>query len=121
MKPMFTKTYPFTSDQLPAHPFDLAADVVDDVAGFQVLRQYVPCVGLDLELARQRFLFVHLERLFERKACRPERTAQIVEEYRHVEVCAPFARTWVRFVRRERVFEIEDLSYLSVFLFHCLR
>ena len=33
---------PVRSNQLPAHPFDLAADVVDDVAGLQVRRAIRP-------------------------------------------------------------------------------
>src|SRR5439155_17079178 len=44
--------------QLPAHPFELAADIVDDVAGLQMIGQHVPGVGLDLKLPRQRHSLV---------------------------------------------------------------
>src|SRR5436853_5957229 len=88
-----------TSHQLPTHPFDSATDVVDDVAGLQMIGQHVPRIRLNLKLARQRFLFVHLERLFESKACRPEQATQVIEEHRNMEVRAPFARAWIRLAR----------------------
>jgi hypothetical protein len=39
-------------DKLAPDPVELAADIVDDVAGLQTVWQHVPGVGLDLEVAR---------------------------------------------------------------------
>jgi hypothetical protein len=36
--------------ELPAHPFELAADIVDDIAGLEMIGQHVPGVSLDFEL-----------------------------------------------------------------------
>src|SRR5512137_2052210 len=93
MKPTFMKS---CSCQLPEHPFDLPAHIVDDVAGLQVIGQYVPGIGLNLKLTRQGFLFMHLQRFLESETCRTE-GAQVVEEHRNMKVRAPFARARVRF------------------------
>src|SRR5512138_18119 len=45
---------PLRSRQLTPHPLELAADVVDDVPGLDLVREHVPRVGLDLELPRER-------------------------------------------------------------------
>src|ERR1700746_2056130 len=108
------------SAQLPAHPFELAADVVDDIAGLQIFRQDVPGVSHDFELTRQRFFLVKAQRLLDRKARRTER-AKIVEKYRHVKVRAPFARPGVLFPGGKRIFEVEKVRKFAVFLLNRLR
>src|SRR6266436_1127085 len=109
----------FTLHQLSTHPFDLAADVIDDVAGLKMIGQHIPRICLNLKLARQGFVFVHLQRFLEREACGSERT-QVIEEHRNMKVCAPFAGTRVRSARGESVFEIEELGDLPVLLLHRL-
>src|SRR5690606_24184918 len=42
-----------SAEQLALDPLELASDVIDDVAGLQVLRQHVPRVRFDLEVRRQ--------------------------------------------------------------------
>src|SRR3989304_2054112 len=69
--------------ELTANPFELARDVVDDVAALQVLGQHVPGVGLDLELARQRLRLVEPERVLYGEARRAP-LSQAVEEDRNV-------------------------------------
>src|ERR1700681_289685 len=59
--------------QLAAHPFEFAADVIDDIAGLQIFRQHVPGIGLDLELARQWLHFMEAQRLLDGKARGAER------------------------------------------------
>src|ERR1700746_1984403 len=107
------------SAQLPAHPFELAADIVDDIAGLEIFRQDVPGVSLDFELTRQRFFLVKAQRLLDRKARRAER-AKIVEEYRNVKVCAPFARTGIFLPGRKGIFEIEKARELAALFLNCL-
>src|SRR6201981_2580706 len=108
------------SAQLPAHPFELAADIVDDIAGLQIFRQDVPGVGLDFELTRQRFFLVKAQRLLDRKARRTER-AKIVEEYRHVKVRAPFPRSGILLPSNKRIFKIEKAGELAVLFLNGLR
>src|SRR5277367_2963197 len=56
------------SDELAAHPVELAADIVDDVVRLQAVRQHVPGVGLHLEMMRQRHLLVEAQRVGDGKA-----------------------------------------------------
>jgi len=44
--------------QLSFDPLEFAADIVDNIAGFQAVREHVPCIGFDLELQRCRIRFV---------------------------------------------------------------
>src|SRR5262249_46026123 len=122
MNPTFMTSLPALalSDELAAHPFELAADIVDDIAGLQILRQHVPGIGLDFELARQRLLLVEAQRLLDGKARGAERTA-IVEEDRPVEMRAPFARAGILLPGGERIFEIEEAGELAVLLLDGLR
>src|SRR3974377_607308 len=108
------------SAQLGAHPFELAADIIDDVAGLQIFRQDVPGVSLDFQLTRQRLFFVKAQRLLDRKARRAER-AKIVEKYRYVKVRAPFARTGILLPGGKRIFEIEKTRELAVLFLNRLR
>src|SRR5437763_17205063 len=93
--------------QLSADPFDFARDIIDDVAGLEMVRQHVPGVGLDLELARQRLRLVEFQRVLDGEA-RGAELAEVVEEHRHVEMRAPFARSGVRLPGLEGVFEVEE-------------
>src|SRR5574342_609629 len=109
-----------SGSELAANPLELARDVVDDIAGLQVLGQHVPGIGLDLELARERVRLVKPERVLDRKACRPE-LPQAVEEHRNVKMGAPLARPRVPSPGVERVFQVEETSELAVLLFDRLR
>src|SRR4029079_613609 len=106
--------------ELTLHPVELAADVVHDIAGLQIVRQHVPRIRLDLEGARQRLRLVELARVLYVIA-RVAEWAEVFEEYRHVEVGAPFARTGVLFPGVERVLEIEEARELAVLLLDGLR
>src|SRR5262245_3744798 len=114
MNPTFMKLSP--SAELAAHPVELAADVIDDIAGLEVVGQHVPGIGLDFELSRQRLDLVETQRVLDgetRGAERPE----IVEEDRNVEVGAPFARSRVLLPGGERILQIEEARQLAVLLF----
>jgi hypothetical protein len=50
-------------NQLPLHPFELAADVIDNVVRFRALGQHVPGVGLNFEMARDRLFLVQAQRV----------------------------------------------------------
>jgi hypothetical protein len=39
------------SAELAAHPVEFAANIVDNVAGLEIVGQHVPRIGFDLELA----------------------------------------------------------------------
>src|SRR5690349_21190371 len=116
MKPTF-----MASDQLSFHPLKLASDVVDDVAGLEVIGQHIPRVGLDLEMGRQRRLLVDGECLLEGEARGAEGSAEIIEEDRNVEMRAPLARARVLVERLERVLEVEEPGRLAVLLLTGLR
>src|SRR5690349_18159233 len=92
--------------ELAAYPVDLAADVFDDVAGLQAVRQYVPGIGLDFKLVRQRPLLVKAQRIGDGEA-RGAELAKIVEEHRDVDVDAPFARPRIFLEGRNRIVKIE--------------
>src|SRR6516225_12316921 len=77
--------------ELTLHPVELAADIVDDVAGLEVVRQHVPGVGLDLELARQRFRLVEAQRVLDREPGGAE-WSNLIEKDRNMEMGPPFAR-----------------------------
>src|SRR4029453_1108421 len=94
--------------ELPLDPIQLAGDIFDDVARFEVSREHVPRIGFDLEMRRERCLLVDGERLLQRKARRAEGTAEVVEEHRHVEVRPPFPRPRIRGGRLEGILEIEE-------------
>src|SRR5437763_7076468 len=99
--------------QLSADPFDFARDIIDDVAGLQMIRQHVPGVGLDLELTRQRLGLVEFQRVLDAEA-RGAEFAEVVEEHRHVEMRAPFARAGGVFPGLEGIFDIEESVELAV-------
>src|ERR1051326_6596082 len=122
MKPTFMANprYAVALLKLTFDPFDLARDVVDDVAGLQMLRQHVPGVGLDLELTRQRLRLVEFQRVLDGEA-RGAELAQVVEEDRHMEVRPPFARAGILLPGLEGVFEIEEAVEFAVFLLDGLR
>src|SRR4051812_30538473 len=67
--------------KLRANPFELARDVIDDVAGLEMIREHVPGIGLDLELPRQRLPLVEFQRVLDGEA-RGAEFAEIVEEHR---------------------------------------
>src|SRR5450759_5167156 len=89
IKPTFMKS---CSCQLPQDPFDLAANVIDDGASLQMIGQYIPGIGLNLKLRRQRLLLVHFECLLDSEACGTEIAAQVVQKNRDVKMSPPFAR-----------------------------
>src|SRR5690348_15314534 len=64
-------------DQLTLHPLELPGDVLDDVAGLQVIGEHIPRVSLDLEVRRERRLLVDRERLLEAEARGAEPVAQL--------------------------------------------
>src|SRR5690606_18646994 len=101
------------AEQLALDPLELASDVIDDVAGLQVLRQHVPRIRFDLEVRRQLVRLVELERILDREARRPE-IAEVVEKDRNVDMRAPFARAGIALPRGERVLEIQILRELPV-------
>src|SRR5580700_10374862 len=107
------------SGELPAHPFELAAHVVDDVAALQVLRQHVPGVGLDLKLARQGLRLVEAECVLDGEARGAER-AEVVEKNRHVEVGTPFARSRRLLPGRESIFKVQEAGEAAVLLLYGL-
>src|SRR5271156_6787850 len=81
--------------ELPAHPVELAANIIDDVAGLERVGQHVPGVSLDLEMTRQRLLLVKTQSVLDGETCRAE-LPEIIEEHRDVNVRAPFARpAWI--------------------------
>ena len=107
--------------QLPAHPVELAADIVDDVAGLEAVGQHVPGIGLDFQMPRQRLLLVEAQRVLDGKP-RGTELAEIVEEYRHVNVRAPFALARrILLEGRDSIVNIEIAVDLAVALFHRLR
>src|SRR5208282_6586063 len=110
---------PLLRAELAAHPVDLAADIVDDVAGFEVFRQHVPGIGLDFELPRQRLLLVKAQRVLDGEA-RRAKLPEIVEENRDVDMDAPLARPRLFLKSGDSVVEIEEAIDLAVPLFHGL-
>src|SRR5579863_3956461 len=107
------------SNQLPAHPFELAANVIDDVALLEVVRQHVPGIGLDFEMARQRLCFMETQAVFDGKA-RGAELPEIVEEDRHVDVGPPFPRPRILFEDDNGVVHVEELRQLAVLLLNRL-
>ena len=92
-KPTFMMLSRECSHELPAHPLNLTADIVDNVARLQMVWKHIPGVGLDFKLARQRSRLVKFQCFLERKT-RGTEWAEIVEKDRHVKMSAPFA--WAR-------------------------
>src|SRR5208282_1783326 len=108
------------SAELAAHPFDLPADIVDDVAGLEVFRQHVPGIGLDFELARQRLCLVKAQRVRDGEA-RGTKRPEIVEKNRDVDMDAPFARPRRLLEGGDGIVEIEEAIDPAVAPFHRLR
>src|SRR5579883_162341 len=118
MNPTFMNA--LRSNELAAHPVELAADVIDDVAALEALGQHVPGVGLHFEMARQRLCLVEAQRLGDGEPRGAER-AEIVEENRDVNVGAPLARPRILLERGDGVVDIEEAVELAVSLFQGLR
>ena len=117
MKPTFmvaSRFSAFTLLQLTLHPFDLAAHVVDDVAGLEVVGQHVPGVGLDLELARQRLRLVEPQRVLDGEAGGPEVRRDRRGTPARGCACAIRAGRGFALPRREGVLEIEEAVELAV-------
>ncbi len=87
---------------------------------FRLSGQHVPGVGLDFELPRQRLLLVKAQRVLDGEA-RGAELPEIVEEHRHVEVGAPFARARILFERRDGIVDVEEAVDLAVLLLQRLR
>src|ERR1051326_2323199 len=62
---------------------------------------------------------MEFQRVLDSEACGAE-GAKIVEEYGHMDVRTPFARTGIRFPGGEGILEIEEHRELAVLLFQCL-
>src|SRR5262249_4511155 len=80
--------------QLTLNPLQFLADIVDNVAGLQAVRQDVPCIRFYFELARDRIRLVELQSILNGKPSSAERS-QIVEKDRYMNVGAPLARTGI--------------------------
>src|SRR6185312_10043787 len=95
-------------EQLVPDELQLTRDVVGDVTVLESVGEYVPGVGLDLEVIRQRHLSVKPQRLLDRVSRRAER-ADLLQKNRHVEVGAQLCGSRVCFEGVEGLAEVQEL------------
>src|SRR3954467_14960906 len=95
------------------HESELAGDVVGLRAGLELLRQYVPGVGLDLDMRRE-MLRIQRRQSGQKRVLRRGELAEIGEEHRHVAMDAPFAGRAALAERREGIRQVGEALELAV-------
>src|SRR5215469_15334363 len=90
-KPTFMVVLLESSRQLSTHPFNFAADIVDDVARLEMLWKHIPGICLYFKLARKWGLFMKFQGFLESKP-RGAESAQVVQEHGNVKMGSPLSR-----------------------------